>query len=60
MKLPVLIVAQRGISGGVFDHGTTGQYIVETDLADIDWYKKKEIRGVINEWKHKILDQNGG
>lgn len=52
--IPVLIVAHEGISGGVFDHGVTGQYVLTIDLAVQDWHKAKEFQGMFREWKSRM------
>jgi hypothetical protein len=53
--LPLLIVAHKGIIGGVFDHGVTGSYILTADLSTDDWYKKTEFSGIFHEWLNHIF-----
>jgi hypothetical protein len=52
--IPVLIVAQQGVVGGVFDQGVTGQYVIVTDLGQTDWHTQREFHGVFNEWKERL------
>lgn len=41
LGLPVLVVAHPTISGGIFDHGVTGEMVVTLDLAARDWFKSQ-------------------
>lgn len=52
--VPVLVIAHRGVSGGVFDHGVTGEYVLTVDLGRKDWHKSEEFRGVFLEWERRI------
>lgn len=53
-RIPVLVVAHVGISGGVFDYGVTGEQVHTADLGIKDWYKKKDFQGVFQEWQKRI------
>ena len=53
-SIPVLIVAHEGVSGGVFDHGVTGQYVIVMKLNQKGWYKTKEFQGVFHDWAGRI------
>lgn len=53
-RIPVLILAHEGVSGGVFDHGVTGQFVLVMDLILINWHKSKEFQGVFREWKSRL------
>ncbi|OPY67946.1 MAG: hypothetical protein A4E63_02154 [Syntrophorhabdus sp. PtaU1.Bin050] len=53
-RIPVIVVAHTGVSGGVFDHGVTGEYVHTADLGMKDWYKKKDFQGVFQEWQTRI------
>jgi len=49
-KIPVLIVAQNGIDGGIFDYGVTGEFVLKTDLSKSNWYKENDFDGIFSEW----------
>lgn len=53
-RLPVLVVANNGVAGGVFDRGVTGEYVLTMDLKKKYWYKDKDFLGVFKEWKSHI------
>jgi hypothetical protein len=53
-RIPVLVVAHEGVSGGIFDYGVTGEYVHTTKLNRKDWYKEKAFQGVFKEWKRRI------
>jgi hypothetical protein len=54
-RIPVLIIAHNGIMGGVFDHGVTGEYVLNLNLKKNEWYKDQAFQGVFSAWKNKIL-----
>lgn len=53
-EIPVLVIAQEGVVGGIFDHGVTGQFVHETDLSNDKWFKSKEFQGIFQDWKKQI------
>ena len=53
-KIPVLIVAQNGIDGGIFDYGVTGEFVLKTDLSKSNWYKENDFDGIFSEWYKDI------
>jgi hypothetical protein len=49
--LPVMLIREKGISGGVFDFGVTEYFVHEVDLAaETDWLHKPQFRQPFNEW----------
>ena len=52
--LPVLVVTHEGISGGIFDHGVTGEYLHTTKLDRTNWHKEKGFQGIFQEFKKRI------
>ncbi len=53
-RIPVLVVAHQGVSGGVFDYGVTGEHVHTTNLGVKDWYKKRDFQGIFQEWQKRI------
>ncbi len=53
-KLPVLVVAQEGIAGGIFDHGVTGEYVLSIDLSIKKWHEGREFKQVYSDWKSRL------
>ena len=53
-RCPVLVVAHPGISGGVFDHGITGEAVLHIDLAEADWYQKAKFSQPFKEWSDEV------
>ena len=54
-KLPVLVVAQKGVEGGLFDYGLTGEFVHKTNLSSEKWFKGKEFLGIFQDWKNQIF-----
>jgi hypothetical protein len=54
LGLPLLIFRDKGVSGGVFDIGSSGLFIQEIPtLADWD-LKKEAIREVLQNWRSEV------
>ncbi len=53
-RIPVLVIAHEGVSGGVFDYGVTGEYVHTANLRIKDWFKKKDFQGVLLDWQKRI------
>jgi len=53
-RIPVLVVAHKGVSGGVFDRGVTGEYVHTTDLNHKGRYKTRDFGGVFRDWEKKV------
>jgi hypothetical protein len=49
-QAPVLVVAHTGISGGVFDHGVTGEGVLHLDLSQPDWFQQAQFSQPCGEW----------
>ena len=49
-KIPVLVIAQNGIDGGIFDYGITGEFVLKTDLSKSNWCKENDFNGIFSEW----------
>ena len=53
-RIPVLVIAHEGVSGGVFDYGITGEYVHAGNLSLKDWYLKRDFQGVFKDWQMRI------
>ena len=53
-EIPVLVIAQNGIDGGIFDNGITGEFVLKTDLSNKNWYNENVFRGIFNDWYKDI------
>lgn len=53
-KLPVLVVAQKGVEGGLFDYGVTGEFVHKTNLSNNGWFNSAEFLGIFQDWKKQI------
>jgi hypothetical protein len=49
-RAPVIIAVQDGISGGVFDHGVTGEGVLHLDLSKPDWFQQDQFAQPYREW----------
>lgn len=53
-NIPVLVVAQNGVEGGLFDYGVTGEFVYKANLSSNRWFKNKEFLGIFQDWKNQI------
>ena len=53
-KIPVLVIAQNRVGGGIFDDGVTGEFVLRADLSKPNWYKEDEFSGIFNEWYKEV------
>lgn len=53
-NMPLLIIHDKDVSRGVFDHGALGNFIHETDFSDLHWSESPSIRGALKTWKEKV------
>ena len=53
-QIPVLVIAHPGVSGGIFDYGVTGEYVLTICLNEENWHRKKDFIGIFSIWKSKI------
>lgn len=51
---PVMVVAHTGISGGVFDHGITGEAVIHLDLSDAEWFRDPRFAQPYAEWRSEV------
>lgn len=57
-RTPVLVVAYEGVSGGVFDHGVTGEGVLHVDLSRADWFQQAAFLQPFREWKMEVKNKN--
>ncbi len=53
-RAPVLVVAHKGVSGGVFDYGITGEMVLTLDLSSNDWFQKDNFTQPFKEWVKEV------
>ena len=51
---PILVIAHPGISGGVFDHGITGEGVLHLDLTEPAWFTKPQFVQPFEEWLNEV------
>lgn len=51
---PILVVVHPGISGGVFDHGFTGEGVLHLDLSEAGWFERAEFQQPFAEWLAEV------
>ena len=52
--IPVLVIAQEEVEGGLFDYGVTGEFVHKSDLSSDKWFKSVEFLGIFQDWKKQI------
>ena len=58
MELPLLVIHDIGITGGIFDRGTLNAFIYEVDMSSSGWCLEESISGSIKTWKSRLLDSS--
>ncbi len=53
-KLPVIAIADAGITGGIFDPKVVGKFVYSADLSNKKWFKEKAFTGFFNDWISKL------
>jgi hypothetical protein len=51
--LPILIIHEDRVEGGVFDVGSTDRFVHQVNISNLSWLKSQEFIQPFNEWlKH--------
>jgi hypothetical protein len=53
--LPMLIIHHTGVGRGIFDRGTLGRFIYESDLERPEWPLAQNINGAMRTWRQSLL-----
>lgn len=56
LDLPIMIMKEDGVEGGVFDTGPSDRAIHEITLSD-RWLESQEFTDPFNEWYEEVLQQ---
>lgn len=57
LDLPIMIIKEDGVEGGVFDTGPSDRSIHEVTLSD-DWLESREFTDPFNKWYEEVLKQS--
>lgn len=60
LGLPVLIVKEEGVSGGVFDLGVSDRFIHEVTLPAEEWLRSDAFLQPLNEWVGDVMRRHTG
>jgi len=55
LGLPMFIIRNEGIEGGIFDIGTTAHFIHTLDLNKQDWIEENKFLQPFNQWYGEVL-----
>ena len=58
LKIPMLIIRDENLDGGVFDVGTTGHFIHTLDLNSQVWIKEQKFLQPFNNWHTEVIEHN--
>jgi hypothetical protein len=50
-----LVIAQKGVEGGLFDYGVTGEFVYKADLSSDRWFRNEKFLGIFQAWKNLIV-----
>lgn len=56
-EIPVLVIAQIGVNGGIFDHGVTGERIIHANLQNDNWFLLPEFSQTFKEWLNDVKNK---
>lgn len=57
-QIPVMVIAQTDISGGIFDYGVTGEYVLKIDLSKNNWFEEESFQGIFKSWYDDVRLSN--
>jgi hypothetical protein len=57
LEIPILIISEKGIEGGVFDPNITEQFVNQIEL-NIDSLDRKEFIDALNSWNNQITKKS--
>jgi hypothetical protein len=55
LKLPMLIIRDEKIDGGIFDVGTTGHFLHTFDLSKQNWLSDQKFLQPFNDWHSEVI-----
>ncbi|WP_342026109.1 hypothetical protein AADC60_10610 [Cytobacillus pseudoceanisediminis] len=55
LDLPLLVIRNQGIEGGIFDIGTTGHFIHTFHLDNEEWIEKPSFLQPFNDWHNEVV-----
>jgi hypothetical protein len=55
LNLPILIIKEKGVEGGIFDQGSTGKFIHQVDFSNDKYLQSEEFLQPFNEWHEEII-----
>lgn len=58
LDLPLLVIRDKGVEGGVFDIGVTGYFIHTFQLENQEWIEKPSFLQPFNEWYKEVLHKS--
>lgn len=56
LGLPLLVIRNQGIKGGIFDIGTTGHFIHTSRLDNEEWIAKPSFLQPFNDWHKEVVE----
>ena len=57
LDLPILIIKEEGVKGGVFDVGNSDRYIHKASMTE-DWLDSPKFAQPFNEWYDEVVQQS--
>jgi hypothetical protein len=54
LGIPLLVFAEPGITGGIFDHGVTDVFIHKMPRRDMTATEKRGLRSVFQKWQANV------
>lgn len=58
LELPMLIIKEEGVDGGVFDVGNSDRYVHQATMTT-DWLDSEEFTQSLNAWHEEIIQTSG-
>jgi hypothetical protein len=54
LQLPLLIIRESGVEGGVFDAGNTDRFVHQAEMTD-EWFQGQPFLQPLNEWLAEMV-----
>jgi len=58
LGLPLLVIRNQGVEGGIFDFGATGHFIHTFQLDNEEWIAKPSFLQPFSSWHQKVIENS--
>jgi hypothetical protein len=55
LGIPMLIICEDGVEGGIFDRGISDRYIHHVNISSVNWLESPQFMQPFNEWYEEVV-----